>query len=315
MTSIRLLLVLGSVPFFALSVRAGEPDRVRIQLDWVPEPEFGGIYAAQARGEFRKENLEVEVLKGSAGVATPQLVANGQVEFGIVAAEQLLAVRERGGALVAVYAVFQKNPLSLMVHAENPAHTLEEVWRGKGPVAVEPGQAFVRFLSTRYGGTPRLVPYQGALATFEADPTLAQQCYASAEPVELERRGQKVKVFPVADSGFDPYNGVVAVNGRYLAEHGDLVHRFVLALRRGWQAYLAEPTAFDPGIAALNPAMSREAMDLAAVKQQPFIESDFTRRHGLGTMDPKRWAELGRQLKDLGALKDEPDAAKVFTNP
>jgi len=189
------------------------------------------------------------------------------------------------------------------------------VWRGKGPVAVEPGQAFVRFLTTKYGGTPRLVPYQGALATFEADATLAQQCYATAEPVELARRGKEVKVFPIADSGFDPYNGVVAVNERYLKEHPDLVRRFVRALRRGWEEYLAEPTAFDPGIAALNPAMSREAMDLAAEKQRPFVESDFTHRHGLGAMDPKRWQDLGRQLTELGQLKSAPEAAAVFRNP
>lgn len=314
MSSMRPSLALTAL-LAALATRAAEPERVRIQLDWVPEPEFGGIYAALERGEFKRENLEVEVLKGSAGVATPQLVANGQVEFGIVAAEQLLAVRERGGPLVAIYAAFQKNPLSLMVHRDHPARTLEEVWRGKGPVAVEPGQAFVRYLSRKYGVTPRLVPYQGALATFEADPALAEQCYASAEPVEIERRGGEVRVFPIADSGFDPYNGVVAVNERYLSRHGEVVKRFVRALRRGWEAYIADPAAFDPGIAALNPAMSREAMDLAAAKQRPFLESEFTAQHGLGAMDPRRWEELSRQLADLGVLKRPLEVARLFRNP
>jgi NitT/TauT family transport system substrate-binding protein len=295
--------------------RGGGSDRLRLQLDWVPEPEFGGVYAALERGFFREERLAVEVLKGSAGVAAPQLVASGQVELGVMSAEQLLAVRDRGGDLVALYATFQRNPHAIMVHASHPARSLEEVWRGPGPVAVEPGQAFARFLGRRLGVTPRLVPYQGALATFEADRTLAQQCFASAEPVQMELRGVAVRVFPVADGGFDPYNGVVAASERWLAGHGSEARRFVRALRRGWEAYLADPAAFNPGIARLNPAMSLEAMDLAARRQRPFVEGAAARRLGLGAMEASRWRELGAQLVELGVLSRPPDVERCFANP
>jgi len=290
-------------------------DRLRLQLDWVPEPEFGGIYAALERGYFREERLEVEVVKGSAGVATPQLVASGQVELGVMAAEQLLTARGRGAPLVAVFAAFQTNPLALMVHAGHPARSLEEVWRGSGPVAVEPGQSFVRFLSKRFGTTPRLVPYQGALATFQADPSLAQQCFASAEPVQMELAKVPVRVFTVAEGGFDPYNGVVATSERVLAERGDAVRRFVRALRRGWEAYLAEPAAYNPAIARLNPAMSLEAMNLAATRLRPLVESAATRRAGLGAMEARRWEELSAQLVDLGVLSRPAEAARLFLNP
>jgi NitT/TauT family transport system substrate-binding protein len=301
-----------------LSCRGGQPpgvDKLRLQLDWVPEPEFGGIYAALERGFFREERLEVEVVKGSAGVATPQLVSSGQVELGVMAAEQLLAARARGGPLVAVFAAFQTNPLAMMVHAGHPARSLEEVWRGAGPVAVEPGQSFVRFLSKRYGTTPRLVPYQGALATFQADPTLAQQCFASAEPVQMELAKVPVRVFTVAESGFDPYNGVVATSEKVLAERGDAVRRFVRALRRGWEAYLAEPAAFNPAIARLNPAMPVEAMNLAAQRLRPLMESAATGRSGLGAMEARRWEELSAQLVDLGVLSRPAETARLFLNP
>jgi NitT/TauT family transport system substrate-binding protein len=289
--------------------------RVRLQLDWVPEPEFGGIYAALARNRFAEEGLAVEVLKGGAGVAVPQLVASGQVEAGVMAADQLLAVRAKGGALVAVYAAFQVNPMSLMVHATNPARSLEEIWRGRNPVAVEPGQAYVRWLSARYGTTPPTVPYQGALAVFEGNPLLAQQCFASAEPVEMELRGRAVRTYPIADSGLDPYNGVVAVTEGFLERNPAAVAGLVRALRRGWADYLADPGAFNPGIAAQNPAMSRAAMDRAAEVQRPFIETEFTRRAGLGAMEEARWATLGRQLVEVGAIAAAPEARRCFVNP
>jgi NitT/TauT family transport system substrate-binding protein len=309
--------VLLASTLFLCACPAGRPpgmDKLRLQLDWVPEPEFGGIYAALERGWFREERLEVEVVKGSAGVATPQLVASGQADLGVMAAEQLLAARARGGPLVAVFATFQTNPLALMVHASHPARTLEEVWRGPGPVAVEPGQSFVRFLSGRYGTTPRLVPYQGTLATFQADPGLAQQCFLSAEPVQMELSGVAVRVFTVAESGFDPYNGVVATSERVLEGRGDAVRRFVRALRRGWEAYLANPAAFNPAIARLNPAMPLEAMNLAAVRLRPLVEGGTARRLGLGAMEARRWEDLAAQLVDLGVLSRAPEG-RLFVNP
>jgi NitT/TauT family transport system substrate-binding protein len=128
-------------------------------------------------------------------------------------------------------------------------------------------------------------------------------------------RRKAVRAFPVAESGFDPYNGVIATSESVLAARGDAIRRFVRALRRGWAAYLADPAAFNPAIARENPAMSREAMDLAARRQAPLLESDVTRRLGLGAMDAARWVTLGRQLLELGVLDRAPDAERCFVNP
>ena len=51
----------------------GAPTRIRLQLNWVPEPEFGGIYAAQFDGLYRDAGLEVEIIKDPGGAAVPQM--------------------------------------------------------------------------------------------------------------------------------------------------------------------------------------------------------------------------------------------------
>src|SRR5689334_15473475 len=43
---------------------------VKLQLDWLPEPEFGGFYAARENGDFAKEGLDVAISGGGAGVPT-----------------------------------------------------------------------------------------------------------------------------------------------------------------------------------------------------------------------------------------------------
>ena len=49
--------------------------KLKLALNWVPEPEFGGFYEARERGSYRKRDLDVEVMGGGAGVPVVQMVA------------------------------------------------------------------------------------------------------------------------------------------------------------------------------------------------------------------------------------------------
>ncbi len=55
--------------------------KVKLALDWVPEPEFGGFYAARQMGAFAKEKLEVDIAGGGAGVPVVQMVATGKARI------------------------------------------------------------------------------------------------------------------------------------------------------------------------------------------------------------------------------------------
>src|SRR4051794_1238674 len=82
------------------SVRAA--DKVSIALNWVPEPEFGGIYAAQQNGAYQKRNLDVTIKPGGAGAPTWQQVASGKVDFGVASADEVVNARANGADVVAV---------------------------------------------------------------------------------------------------------------------------------------------------------------------------------------------------------------------
>src|SRR6476659_7031340 len=62
---------------------AGPPEKVRLQLKWVPQAQFAGYYVAQDKGFYRDENLEVTILPGGPDIVPEQQVANGQADFGI----------------------------------------------------------------------------------------------------------------------------------------------------------------------------------------------------------------------------------------
>ncbi|NBX26580.1 MAG: hypothetical protein EBQ99_11145, partial [Planctomycetes bacterium] len=69
------------------------------------------------------------------------------------------------------------------------------------------------------------------------------------------------------------------------------------------------------GIAALNPAMSLEAMNLAADRMKPLVLTPWTRAHGIGSMDPARWQAMSDTLQRLGVLKRAHEPAQVMAWP
>src|SRR4051794_26158327 len=93
------------------------PQRIQIALNWKPEPEFGGFYAAQASGAYASRGLDVEILPGGSGTPTVQMVGAGRADFGIASADEVILARQNHNDVVAVFAVYQTNPQGLMTHA------------------------------------------------------------------------------------------------------------------------------------------------------------------------------------------------------
>jgi len=288
---------------------------VKLALNWVPENEFGGFYAAREKGYFRDAGLDVNIQAGGAGAPVLQQVATGQVEFGIVGADEVLLGRARGADIVPVWATFQRAPVAIMTPASRGAKTLADVL-ASGTLAAEPGLVYVSFLKKKYGfDHVKVVPYDGGVARFATEKDFAQQCYMTTEPIAARRRGVEPKVFPIADEGFNPYGGLVIVRRETWQKDPALVQRFLKATRLGWREYLDHPEATDALIARLNPLIDAETLRDAGQIQKPLIETDETKTAGLGTMNKERWETLAAQLVDLHVLDKAPALDTYWIEP
>lgn len=271
---------------------------VKLQLDWVPEPEFGGFYAAREGGAFRKEGLDVAIQGGGAGVPVVQMVATGKVDFGVAGADEVLTARARGADVVPVFAVFQKSPQAIMTHAARGAKTLADVL-SSGSLAIEPGLSYAAFLKKKFGfDKVKVVPYDGGVARFLTEKDFAQQCFITSEPIAAKKKGSDPQVFLVADEGFNPYLGVVITRSAVLKDKLDMVKAFVRASRAGWQSYLADPAPTNAVMGKLNKAMDAETFAAAAAAQKPLVEEGGK----IGAMSKARWETLGKQLVELGIV-------------
>ncbi len=284
---------------------------ITLQLNWVPEPEFGGMFAALQDGLYVAEGLAVDIRKGGAQVPCAQLVASGQVPFAIVSGEEVLTLRARGGEIVALFATFQRNPMGFMLHKNNPIDSLEALWKSSSTIGLDPGMPFVAILNEKYGGKNlKMVPYSGAMATFLVTPDYVQQCFITAEPVEAKLRSVDAKVFSVEDV-FNPYTAVIATNETYLKENRATVEAFVRATKQGWIRYLANPQKYNPAIVALNPSMTLEAMNIAADLERTLIVPT-SGEAGIGQMTMDRWRSLEQQLVDTKVIPVSMSIEEAF---
>jgi len=293
---------------------AGGPAQTKVvlALDWVPEPEFGGFYAARESGAYKRHGIGIEIQGGGAGVPVLQMVATGRADFGTVGADELLTARARGADLVALFAVFQTSPQGIMVHASRKLQKLEDAFHS-GTLALETGKAYAAYLKKKFAWDGvKVVPYDGGVAHFLADSNFGQQCYVTSEPIAARQKGADPAVFLIADSGFNPYATVVVTRRELLQKNPGLAREFVLATREGWRDYLDHPEATNALLGKLNSALDAATLRAAAEAQKPLIENDDSKQHGLGSMQQARWQTLAEQLLDLKFLDKPANVAETF---
>jgi NitT/TauT family transport system substrate-binding protein len=283
----------------------GAATPIRLALDWLPEPEFGGFYAGREDGAYARHALRVEIQGGGAGVPVLQMVATGRADFGTVGADEVITARARGADVVALFAVFQTSPQGIMVHASRKLHRLEDAFHS-GTLALETGLAYAAYLKKKFSWDgAKIVPYDGGVAHFLTDPNFGQQCYITSEPIAARQKGADPQVFLIADSGFNPYSTVVITSRELLKKNPELVKSFLLATREGWQDYLDHPEVTNALLAKLNTSLDVATLAAAADAQKPLLETEDGKRAGLGTMQRARWQLLADQLLDLKII-DKP---------
>ena len=292
------------IPAAGLMAACGKPSKIRLALNWKPDPEFGGFYAA----DFAKHGLDVELLPGGSGTPTVQMIGAGSAEFGIVEADEVIVARARGNDVVALFAAFQNSPMGIMAHASRKLESIGDLMRS-GTLAIESGLPYARLLKSKYGFEHvKVVPSPGGdLTTFLADENFAQQCFVDSEPLQAKRKGVGVKVFPVSDMGYNPYTTVMATSGDYLKKNPDAVKNMVAAVREGWRAYLDNAAPTNEKMHGLNPSMELASYTETAEAQKALIEAS-----PLGKMTAERWDTLAAQLKQVGDIEKVPAAGDCY---
>jgi NitT/TauT family transport system substrate-binding protein len=283
-----------------------------LALNWKPEPQFGGFYAAQEQGYFLEHKLDVTLVEGGSGTPTIQMLIAGKVDYAVVSADEVVIAHARGATdVLALFASYQTNPHGIMTHAERGFTGIGDVMRTKGVLLWQAGLPYAQYLRKKYGPlTVVTAPYLGGIGNFQNDATLSQQCFVTSEPLAAAAAGLKVNTFLIADSGYNPYTTVLVTHRKRWAADPEEVRAMVAAVRQGWEAYLQDPRTTNIAMRALNQAMSAETFKQSALAQNPLIRTAATER--LGEMTLERWQTLADQLLDIKVIQKPVAAPTLF---
>src|ERR671934_2238909 len=212
-----------------LSRSAVAEDKISFGTDWKAEAEHGGYYQAIATGIYRQHGLDVSLRQGGPQVNHAQLLAAGRLDFNLAPNSfvPLNFVRENI-PMVAVAAIFQKDPSVLIAHPGQGNDTLAAL-KGK-PIMIGPDTRIGSwiFLKQKFGySDDQIRPYTFSVAPFLADKKAIQQGYLTSEPFTIEKEGVKPVVMLLADAGYGSYGTIIETSEKLTTEKPDLVQRFV----------------------------------------------------------------------------------------
>lgn len=290
----------------AVSQAAEKPrTKVTVQLDWVAEPEHGGLYQAEARGYFRDEGLDVTLIPGGPGTHVMPSVATGRSDIAQAESTGTLLQQAEGLPVVQFAAVFQDDPSGILVHADSSVRRFEDL--NKKTIIARPEWAFVKYLQKKYNLTLNIVPQNFSVAAFLGNKEALQQGYFIAEPHHIVQAGGKMPRFlSTWDAGFRAY-AVLVTNRKFARENPEALKAFTRAYIRGWRDYLeGDPTPAHAAMKRANPTNTDEFM---AFSRKMILDGKLVTGRDkdggvqqIGRISPARYATQIAQLEEIGLL-------------
>ena len=314
-------LIAGFLAILAAPAPAGAQtlDKVSFGTNWVAEAEHGGFFQALADGTYKAYGLDVTIEPGGPNTNNRLLLTAGKLDFSMTANTlQSFDAVANNVPLVAVAAMFQKDPEVLLTHPEVKVARIEDLKPLTLLVSKEGMTTYFQWLKSEYGfSESKVKPYNFNPQPFIVNKQSAMQGYVTSEPFAVEKvAGFKPNVTLLADYGFNTYSTLIETRRELIDKKPDLVQRFVDASIIGWYNYLyGNNAAANAMIKKLNPEMTDELLSysIAKMKEYGIVDSGESLKNGIGAMSDERIASFFDKMVRAGVVRRDIDYRQGYT--
>jgi putative hydroxymethylpyrimidine transport system substrate-binding protein len=288
------------------------PVEATLILDWFPNADHAGVYAAIDRGFFREAGIEVRPQVPSDTAAALKEVAQGKAPFAISYEPEVLLARSEGIPVVAVAALVTAPLNSVMARADRGIARPRDL---EGKVVGAPGlpsdRALLDTVVRADGGDPSRVRVRNvgfslapALAAGRVDALIG--AYWNVEAVEVREKGVPVTVFRLEEHGVPDYDELVVVTSEAFArDRPEAVRALLAGLAYGQAWAAANPEAAVEPLLRANPDLSRPlVVEQVRLVAPLFLDDGVPLR-----MRPAAWARYAAWMRREGLLRRPVDAA------
>jgi NitT/TauT family transport system substrate-binding protein len=326
-SSIMKAVIVAALAITLFTTSALAQDKVSVQLDWIVRGDHAMFFVAKEKGYFAKQGIDVTAIRrGTGSPNAMRLVGNGDADFGFGDLPTLAVSRAQAVPIVALVAVNQNSPLSMLALANKFKLKTPEDLKGLN-VGVQPAGSTYIFLKAFVKANGMTLddikqstvnpPYENYLLLARVD---AVPGYLDAEVPELEAKAGgpgSLSILQGSDYGYVVYGSGLFTSEKMINEHGDLVQRFVNAYTQAFADVVKNPDEAADITIKQNPEYSQKKDVLVAQLEADIKHTFFgpdTRAHGIGWMTEDRWQKTISTLVDQGGMKETIDASKAFSD-
>ena len=291
---------------------AASAEPLTVMLDFFPNADHAGLYAAQARGDFRRAGLAVKLQPPNDPAEPLRLLAAGRVDLAISYEPELLLARDQGLKLVSIGALVQR-PLTSIIALRSARIGRVADLKGKtvGTAGIPYQSAELRTALQAAGVNPasvkevnvgfNLVP---AMLSGKVAATLGG--FWNYEAIQLTQMHKHPVTIPVDRAGVPPYDELVlVVRAQDARTRGQDLRAFMQALTRGEREVRADPRAAAALVVKANPSLQLK-LQLASIEQTLPATLPSARSRPFGWQDAAAWASFGSWMYTHGLLRRDP---------
>ena len=284
--------------------------RITFCLDWTPNTNHTGIFAADALGYYRDEGIEVQIVQPPENGAV-LMCASNQAQFAVDAQDTMAASLDLAEPLniTAVAAILQHNTSGILTRAEDnitSAKGLENRVYATWDSPIE--LAMLRYCMEKEGadfGKVRLIPNNitdepAALNAHQAD---AVWVFYGWSGINAELSGVPCGYWDFASlsAELDYYTPVILANNDFLRDDPETARAFLRATAKGYSYACEHPEeAAEMLITGDTTGSLRDSRDLVYASQKWLSERYTADADRWGYIAPERWNAFYTWLYDNG---------------
>jgi NitT/TauT family transport system substrate-binding protein len=301
---------------------------VRLQLQWAPQAQFAGYFAAKEQGYFEAAGLDVTFLDGGPTVV-PQQVGSAPdgPEFTISWVPKVLEAREAGSDLVDIAQIFQRSgTLSVSWKASNITKPAD--FKGKKIGVWDFGNEYEVTAGAKKAGLEQGTDYEKVIQPFDMTLLLSKQIdvaeamiyneYAQVLEATNPESGElyqptDLNVINWNDQGTAMLQDALFARAAWLAEAGneDTATAFLKASFQGWVYCRDNPADCIKYTVNAGSQLPTGHQAWMMNEINPLI---WPSPNSIGIMDPALWQQTVDVSMGAGIIKAAPPADAYRTD-
>jgi len=325
MSTARLLPPLKVYAVLALMTCAGSAlaqnaptSGVTLRLDFSINGKHAPFLLGVEKGFYAEQGIDLTVEEGRGSLAAVQLVANKSNLFGFADSTAMITVAAAGAAVESVGVIQQRSPIVAISFKPLKQPTdLYGMNVGLNPVGV--GSLWEAFLAHNNLDVSKInvVTMDGA-AILPA--LIAGRLDASIGLVNTEGAaapllaGKEPNLLYFADFGTNALSHGIVVHRDTIAQHGDLVRRFMAATINTWDYAVGHEAEAIDALLKKFPDAKKNIVTRQFELTIPLLHTESTKGRPTGFIAEQDINATLDILTKFGGLKSRPSPADVFTN-